>query len=138
VIGDPLSLPKAYLEKMLLTKLPEEQEEGLAKYPWVLVFDGEELVSLFPWMKEVQVHEGHDLYNFMPQEYASADSWILRYLKGDEKILKHIGPDGDDTAAVLFTRFVEEELRKQGLLLFRVIIRLLIFWAACPTFLLLQ
>jgi RHS repeat-associated protein len=115
VIGDPLSLPKAYLEKMLLTKLPEEQEEGLVKYPWVILWNGEEQISLFPWMKEIQVHEGHDLYNFMPQEYASADSWILCYLKGDEKILKHIGPDGDDTTAVLFTRFVEEELRKQGL-----------------------
>ncbi len=115
VMGDLCSLPKTYVEKMLFTKLPEEQQEALLQYPWVVFSNGKELISLFPWMKEIQVNEGYDLYNFMPEEYASADRWILRYLKGDERILKHIGPDGDDTAAVLFSRFVEEEVRKQGL-----------------------
>jgi len=109
------SLPKDFVEKMLFTKLPEEQKEALLKYPWVIFFDGKEWISLFPWMKEMQVHEGYELYSLMPEEYASANRWILQYLKGDEKILKHIGPDGDDTAGVLFVRFVEEELRKQGL-----------------------
>ena len=115
VMGDPCALPKSFAEKMLFTRLPDEQEEALVQYPWVVFSDGKETVSLFPWMKEMQITEGHDLYNFMPAEYASADRWILRYLKGDEKILKHIGPDGNDTAALLFTRFAEEELRKQGL-----------------------
>jgi len=114
-LSECCSLPKDFVEKMLFTKLPEEQEEALLKYPWVVFFDGKEWISLFPWMKEMQVYEGHDLYSLMPEEYASADRWILQYLKGDEKILKHIGPDGDDTAGVLFIRFVEEELRKQGL-----------------------
>ncbi len=111
----PCSIPKAFLEKMLLVKLPEDQEEGVVNYPGVLFFDGEEWISLFPWMKEMQLDEGYDLYNLMPEEYASADRWILRYLKGDERIFKHVGPDGDDTLGVLFVRFVEEELRKQGL-----------------------
>jgi len=62
---------------------------------------------------------GHDLYSFFPEKYATADRWILQYLKGDQEILKHIGPDGDDTAGVLFVRFVEENLRKQGLSLRR-------------------
>jgi len=39
-----------------------------------------------------------------------------KYLKGDQEILKHIGPDGDDTAGVLFVRFVEENLRKTGVI----------------------
>lgn len=113
--GAPFSLPKNFVERLLLTKLPEETSEGLLQYPWVVFFDGKEWISLFPWMKEIQIQEGHDLYNYMPEDYASANRWILRYLKGDEKILKHIGPDGDDTAGILFVRFVEEELRKQGL-----------------------
>lgn len=113
--GAPSSLPKDFVERMLFTKLPEDQSEVLLQYPWVVFFDGKEWVSLFPWMKEIQIQEGHDLYSCMPEEYASANRWILRYLKGDERILKHIGPDGDDTAGVLFVRFVEEELRKQGL-----------------------
>ena len=114
-MGDLSSIPKTFAENMLFTKLPEGEEEALVQYPWVIFSDGKESVSLFPWMKEIQVTEGYDLYNCLPEEYASADRWILRYLKNDENILKWIGSDGDDTAAVLFSRFVEEELRKQGL-----------------------
>jgi RHS repeat-associated protein len=114
-LGDSCSLPKDFVERMLLTKLPEDKQEALLKYPWVLFFDSKEWISLFPWMKDIQVHEGHDLYSFLPEKYASADRWILQYLKGDQEILKHIGPEGDDTAGVLFVRFVEENLRKQGL-----------------------
>jgi len=109
-LGDSCSLPKDFVERMLLTKLPEDKQEALLKYPWILFFDGKEWISLFPWMKDIQVHEGHDLYSFLPEKYASADRWILQYLKGDQEILKHIGPDGDDTAGVLFVRFVEEGL----------------------------
>jgi RHS repeat-associated protein len=114
-LGGHSSLPKDFVEKMLFTKLPEDQKEALLKYPWVVFFDGKEWISLFPWMKEIQVHEGHDLYSLMPEEYATANRWILRYLKRDEKILKWIDSDQDDTAGVLFVRFVQEEMRKQGL-----------------------
>jgi RHS repeat-associated protein len=109
------SLPKTFVEKLLLTKLPEDQKEAFVRYPWVVFFDGKEWIRLFPWMKEMQIEEGHDLYSLMPDEYSSADRWILRYLKGDEKILKWIEPDKDDTAGVLFVRFVKEQLRQQGL-----------------------
>ena len=87
-MDSPCHLPKSIVEKMLLIKLSESQYEGILLYPWVLFFDGKEWISLFPRLKEMQVQEGHDLYNFMPDEYASADRWISRYLKGDEKILK--------------------------------------------------
>lgn len=134
--GDPCSLPRTFVEQLLLTKIPEEQKEALLNYPWVVFFDGKETIPLFPWMKEIQIHEGYDLYNFMPEEYASADRWILRYLKGDERILKHI--DGDDTAAILFPLFVQEELRTQGLSLNDVGIhrsqlkKQFVSWKDCP------
>lgn len=115
-MGKPCSLPKDTIENMLFTRLPEGQEEGLLQYPWVVFFDGEKWVSLFPWMKEIQMSEGFNVYHFLPEEFASADRWILRYLKGDERILRHIiGPEGDDSAARLFVAFVEEHLREQGL-----------------------
>lgn len=114
--GGPVSLPKAFVEKMLFTQFPGE-EDVLLQYPWVVFFNGEKWISLFPWMKEVQITEGHDLYSLLPKDYASADRWVLRYLKNDKKILDRIGADGDDTAGVLFIRFVEEELKKQGLFL---------------------
>lgn len=115
VVNGISSLPKTFVEKLLLTKLPEDQKEAQVCYPWVVFFDGKEWISLFPWMKEIQIKEGYDLYNLMPEEYSSADRWIVRYLKGDEAILRHIASDGDDTAGHLFVRFVEDELRKQGL-----------------------
>jgi hypothetical protein len=55
------------------------------------------------------------LYDFLPDEYASAERWIQRYLTNDPRILQFVGSDGDDTAGVLFTRFLDNELRNQGL-----------------------
>jgi RHS repeat-associated protein len=109
------ALPKHFFESMFFTKLPEEQQTARLQYPWVVFYDGQEWISLFPWIKEMHVREGHDLYSCMPEEYATAHSWIFKYLQGDERILKQIGPDGNDTAGVLFVRFIEEELRKHGL-----------------------
>ncbi|NNM43552.1 MAG: hypothetical protein HKM07_04350 [Chlamydiae bacterium] len=111
--GDPISLPKYFVENMLSTKLDGEGEV-LLNYPWVRFYNGENWISLFPWMKDMQVETGDNLYSLLPKDYASPDLFILRYLTNDEEILKHVGPDGDDTLGVLFTRFVEEELRKKG------------------------
>lgn len=116
-IGDFCSLSKTFAERLFLTQIPEGQKEVLARYPWVVFYDGKEWISLFPWMKEFQIHEGYDLYGLLPEEYASADRWILRYLKGDKKIAENIGSDGDDTAGTLFVRFVETELQNKGLTL---------------------
>ena len=123
VMGDPCILPKDFTERMLATKLLENQKEALVHYPWVLLIHKEKPIFLFPWMKEIQITEGYDLYNLMPEEYANAERWVKSYLKGDETILKHIGPDDNDTAALLFSRFVNEQLRKQGLSLADVGIR---------------
>ncbi len=114
-MGKPYSLPKEVIENMLLCSLPEGEEEGHLSYPWVVFFDGKQWISLFPWLKEIQTNEGFDVYQFLSEEFASTDRWILRYLKGDERILKHTHPDGDDSAAKLFILFVEEHLREQGL-----------------------
>lgn len=108
------SLPAPFVEELLFLKLPGEQNIDL-NYPGVLFFDGKEVHTLFPWMKEISTKEGHDLYSFMPDKYGNAEKWLMQYLCSDEEILKHIGPDGDDTLGVLFVRFVEEQLRKKGL-----------------------
>lgn len=108
------NIPSSFMEKLLFVPLPGENEVTV-NYPWVNFFDGQQWITLFPWMKEIHVDEGYDLYHLLPDKYASADRWIMQYLTNDEQILKHIGPDNDNTAGVLFVRFVEEELRKQGL-----------------------
>ena len=107
-------LSKPYAERLFFTEF-SNQDEILLNFPGVLFHNGKEWISLFPWLKEIQVQEGYDLYSTLPDRYASADRWLQHYLANDEAILKHIGPDQDDSAGTLFVRFVEEELRKQGL-----------------------
>ncbi|MEI8125917.1 MAG: hypothetical protein WCG42_09185, partial [Parachlamydiaceae bacterium] len=118
------TLPTSIAEKLLFLQLPGEDEVSL-NYPGVLFFDEklQQWISLYPWMKEIDTYEGHDLYSFMPSEYANADLWIKRYLCNDKKIQEHINFDGDDTAGILFTRFVEKQLQGKGLSLHDVGIR---------------
>ncbi len=110
-----VSLPSYFAERLLFVELGEEEEAHLA-FPGVLFQDGDKEIILYPWIKEINVEEGYDLYNVLPESFASQDQWIKGYLTGDERITKHIGQEGkDDTAAVLFLRFLEEELKKQNL-----------------------
>ncbi|MEI8124924.1 MAG: DUF6531 domain-containing protein, partial [Parachlamydiaceae bacterium] len=106
-------LPASYVEKLLFLQLPGEQEVVL-NYPGVLLFDGNEWHTVFPWMKDIHIEEGHELYSLMPEEYCNAEKWLKGYLCNEEAILKHVGADHDDSAGVLFVRFVEEQLRRKG------------------------
>lgn len=107
-------LPAHYVEQLLFLQLPEEKEI-LLDYPGILFSDGQNWYTLYPWMKEIETIEGYDLYSLMPDEYGNAELWLKQYLCNDENILKHIGPDDNDTVGFLFVRFVEEQLRNQGL-----------------------
>ncbi len=108
-------LPTKYVEQLLFTQLAENETTTLY-YPFVLLeLSKNNCISLFPWMKNIQISNGHNLYSLMPDEYASANRWIQKYLSGDGEITKHIELDGNDTAGVLFIRFVEEQLKTQGL-----------------------
>ncbi len=113
-MADYCLLPKDFVERLLFTQVSSNQEEVQVKYPWVVFFDGDQWISLFPWMKEIEMHEGYDLYQLLPKEYASAELWTLQYLKGDPEIVKYIGADGDDSAGILFVRFLEDHVQKQG------------------------
>ncbi|MDB2614128.1 DUF6531 domain-containing protein, partial [Chlamydiales bacterium] len=113
--GPPCTLPKDFAQKMLFTTLPDDQEEAILEYPWVVFFNGNEWVSVFPWMKEMHVEEGYELYHQLPDAFSSPQRFVMDYIKKDERIYKHVGHDGDDSARVLFVKCVEEELRNKGL-----------------------
>jgi RHS repeat-associated protein len=110
----PCEIPSSFCERLFLVEFPQEQNTTL-HCPWVVFQLEEKKISLFPWMKSMQIQEGYDLYSFMPPSYATAELWIQKYLLQDEAIMKHIGVDGDDTAGTLFIRFVQEQLQSQGL-----------------------
>jgi len=107
-------LPAPFVEKLLGVQLPGQLIAQL-DYPAVVVVDRGTQYSLFPWMKEIEVHEGYDLYSILPKEYRNADLWLKRYLCSDEEIFKHLGPDNDDTVGKLFPKFVATHLRNRGM-----------------------
>jgi len=110
-----VALPSHFAEKLLFVDLQGKEQAHLA-FPGVLFRHGNKEIALYPWIKEIKVEEGYDLYNLLPNSFASQDRWIKGYLTGDECIVKDVGKNGgDDTAAVLFLRFLEEELKKQNL-----------------------
>lgn len=110
------TIPRTTLENLLATSFPQMNEQVQVKYPWVEFFDQEKgWVSIFPWRKEIQVHEGYDVYSLLPEKYASADRWIQHYLQADDEIIHHASQDDNDSAAILFSRFVRDQLRKKGL-----------------------
>jgi hypothetical protein len=75
-------LPKDYIERLFFTQLPDSEEISLY-CPGVLFHSGEKWISLFPWLKEIEVKEGYDLYNILPEKYASADRWLKHYLNAN-------------------------------------------------------
>lgn len=111
VEGGRSTLPHSLFKKMAHLSL---DTDPIVQYPWVLLLYQGEWISLFPWVKEIEIEEGEELYHHLPEEYGSADRWIRHYLERDEKIVKYIGPDEDDTVGTLFPLFVEGELRKRG------------------------
>ncbi|MBS0637121.1 MAG: RHS repeat-associated core domain-containing protein [Verrucomicrobia bacterium] len=112
-VTDQLSfLEKSTFEKLFLVKA--DMPFIAAQLPGVTFFYDDRCVTLYPWLKDIEVTEGYNLYQFFPKDYASGEKWVSRYLKNDEDILKHIGTGSDDTAGVLFTLFAADELRKRG------------------------
>lgn len=114
IVKGTFDLQASFAEKLLGVELSGRTIVQL-DYPAVVVIDKDKEYSLFPWMKEIEVHEGYDLYSILPKEYRDADLWLKHYLCCDEEIFKHLGPDNDDTVGKLFPRFVAAHLRKQGM-----------------------
>jgi RHS repeat-associated protein len=123
---EPLIFSKSAFSRLLRLQL-ERSSMGLhdsvsdpfvrVRYPWVAYYDeGQKAwIHLFPWIKDTKVIEGRDIYGLMPEGYKSGGAWVRHYLENDPRILKHIEADGNDTAAVLFKRFVEKIAQEQGI-----------------------
>lgn len=78
-------------------------------YPWVAAYVDGQWRHIFPWLKDVEVIEGHDLWPQLPSAYDNASKWLRGYLFEDSAI-RNLGPIGA-TPSVLFPRFVTESLK---------------------------
>ncbi len=115
VIPEMCTIPTLFAEKLFLRNFPEGREEVQVNYPFVWVEVDGEFHSLFPWLKEMQISEGFDLYGKLPPEYGSADLWARRFLQLDERIYKNESLFDRETPATLFSKFVNSTLEESGL-----------------------
>ena len=84
-------------------------------YPWVATYvpDPEnpgqnKWVHLFPWLKDTEIKEGRNLYDFLPAGYRTGAQWVEKYLKQDSSIFSL--STTDDTVSSLFPKFITDKL----------------------------
>jgi RHS repeat-associated protein len=80
----------------------------IVNYPWVVTTISNQTVQIFPWLKDTEITEGLDLYNYMPTNYSSGFLWLEHYIYADTNIFD-LNPESDEPA-VLFPEFVKQEL----------------------------
>ena len=80
-------------------------------YPWVAAYIGTNWVHIFPWLKDYEVTEGLDMYDYMPTNYSSAYPWVRDYVFGNTNLLS-LAVNGDNTPRVIFPKFLQQTLRQ--------------------------
>ena len=81
-------------------------------YPWVVASIGTNTVHIFPWIKDTEIVQGLNLYDYMPTNYNTALQWIEQYVRGNTNILNL---DPENNPSVLFPDFVQQELLTNAL-----------------------
>ena len=79
-------------------------------YPWVVTQIGTNCVHLFPWIKDTEITEGLNLYDYMPTNYNSGYRWVTNYCYGDPNILS-LDPESN-VPRVLFPDFIKQTLKQ--------------------------
>ncbi len=88
-------------------------------YPWVAVsipdpVPGEltrrKWVHIFPWLKDTEIKEGGNFYDYMPEGYKNGTQWLRKYLSRDTNILSL--DSENDTLGNLFPLYVKNQLRQ--------------------------
>ena len=77
-------------------------------YPWVAAYIGTNWVHLFPWMKDTELVEGLNLYDYMPEAYNNGFKWMRDYALGKTNILSLAGED--DTPLAIYPKFLQNQL----------------------------
>lgn len=77
----------------------------VANYPWVVANIGTNCVHIFPWLKDHEIVEGPDLYDYMPTNYAAAYAWAKDYALGQPNLLD-LDPESNLPLS-LWPRFLE-------------------------------
>jgi len=77
-------------------------------YPWVAAYVNGQWVHLFPWIKNTEVTEGLNLYDYLDLPYNNGSKWVNQYITGDTNIFSLSAES--DVPSVLFPAFVQHSL----------------------------
>lgn len=77
-------------------------------YPWVAAYVNGQWVHLFPWIKNTEVTEGLNLYDYLGFSYNNGSRWVNQYVTGDTNIFSL--SQESDVPSVLFPAFIQQQL----------------------------
>jgi RHS repeat-associated protein len=77
-------------------------------YPWVAAYVDTNWVHIFPWLKDTDMVEGLNLYDYMPNGYESGYKWVRKFIFADPTIMGL--STENDTPSVLFPKFLQKSL----------------------------
>jgi RHS repeat-associated protein len=55
-------------------------------YPWVAAYIGTNWVQIFPWIKDTEITEGFNFYDYLPTNYNSGFKWLKAFINNDTNI----------------------------------------------------
>ncbi|HEX3627107.1 MAG TPA: choice-of-anchor Q domain-containing protein [Verrucomicrobiae bacterium] len=76
-------------------------------YPWVAAYIGTTWVQIFPWIKDTEIIEGFNLYDYMPTNYNSGYKWLTHFIANDTNIFSL---STSDQPLVLLPLFIQKSL----------------------------
>ena len=76
-------------------------------YPWVAAYIGTNWVQVFPWLKDTEISEGFNFYDFMPTNYNSGFKWMKAFIDGDTNIFSL---SDSDQPLDLLPKFIQKNL----------------------------
>ena len=83
-------------------------------YPWVAAYIDGKWIHLFPWLKETEITEGKNLWDYFPVGYQTGGKWLMKYLLNDPNIRSL---SKEDHLAPLFEAYANQKLSAAGLTL---------------------
>jgi RHS repeat-associated protein len=95
----------------------ETQYPGLSNYvqvnyPWVVTRIGGSTIHLFPWIKDTEITEGLNLYDYMPTNINTGYKWVHDYLFGLSGL---VAPTVESNCpSLLFPYSVQQSLLTNG------------------------
>ena len=76
----------------------------VVNYPWVVANIGTNCVHIFPWLKNTEIVEGLDVYNYLPTNYPSAYEWVKDFAFAKPELMGLGSPN--DGAAKIWQRYL--------------------------------